>query len=814
MSEHDTLGILADEFVDRWRKGEFPTVAEYEEKHPALAHHIRAVFPLVVALEKIKDDRERPPPPKKGEPKELKKLGDFRIVRELGRGGMGVVYEAIQESLQRRVALKVLPKQLWQDDKGIRRFEREARMAANLHHTNIVPVFGFGEQDGHHYYVMQLIDGATLDRILAEPGRQKNLDMTRLALQAARALQYAHEHGVMHGDIKPSNFIVDHAGTLWIADFGLARAADHDSISHSGSLFGTLEYIAPERFQGQSDLRCDIYSLGLTLYEMFTGKVAFEDEDRSRLLKRVVAGDFPPPRTVRADIPRDLETIVLKACAVDPSDRYPTARALADDLECFVNGLPIRSRPASALYRFWKWCGRNPVVATLSGVAVALLVLVAVVATIGYVAQTRERRRVEATSATALEALDRIFDRFSARQSLGSVPQYLSKEDAELLQGLMTFYDRLAADDARKARAMLRVAHIHKWLGHHDEAVRAYREVIEKTELDALERARIHNEIGSTHLTAGRRKESREAHDRAAALLDPSNASHRYELARAYFLRSKRTIPGFGPNDDGPERPGPGPREDRTEALQFLAKAVKILEPMPSAPEQRFLLALCYREQTVDWLMHPDRASASGIEMLEDLVRDFPKVADYWYELAQTYLRFMLHHPDMTPELLQAAEAKLVKGLDQARQVFSDYPHIPEYQFALAHLYGRLAAIDERLDLRDRLERYLRLAIDVMSTLVDRFPEAPNYAFWLFRYRHQLGRYLFEAGRLEECGDVLKSAVASLDAWPDRTPVAHGMAYEGWSRLARVQELLGDAAAEEAKRRAEEHRQKMPARDR
>jgi serine/threonine-protein kinase len=236
---------------------------------------------------------------------------------------------------------------------------------------------------------------------LTESGRHYWLSVARIGIQVAEALDYAHAQGILHRDIKPSNLLLDTKGTIWVTDFGLAKAStEGDNLTHTGDIVGTLRYMAPERFNGVSDTRGDIYSLGLTLYEMVTERPAFEESDRGKLIKQVTGTSPPSPRKINSSIPRDLETIVLKATDREPARRYPTARALADDLKRFVDDKPIHARQASPAERLWRWCRRNPVVAGLSAAILTLLVALAVGSTIvalrfENMAQEESRLRVQ-----------------------------------------------------------------------------------------------------------------------------------------------------------------------------------------------------------------------------------------------------------------------------------------------------------------------------------------------------------------------------------------------------------------------------------
>jgi hypothetical protein len=331
-------------------------------------------------------------------------LGDFRIVREVGRGGMGVVYEAVQISLGRRVALKVLPFATALDPQHLARFRVEAQAAALLHHPHIVPVHAVGCDRGVHYYAMQFIDGRTLAELIAElresfnptgdaqhtiaptPTRRRQLARSAalLCLEAAEALEHAHSLGVIHRDVKPANLLIDATGRLWVADFGLARLGDGACATRSDNLVGTLRYMAPELALGRraiADGRADLYALGATLYELLTLRPAFAGKDRRVMLRQIAFEEPIAPRCLDPAIPRDLETIVLKAMTKEPESRYATAKHLADDLRQFLDDRPIRARRPSVLGVLSRYAKRHRaavatgVVCVLVASAVATLML-------------------------------------------------------------------------------------------------------------------------------------------------------------------------------------------------------------------------------------------------------------------------------------------------------------------------------------------------------------------------------------------------------------------------------------------------------
>ncbi len=457
---HDPLNALAEEFADRYRRGERPPLSEYTDRYPALADEIRELFPALVMMEDLGSVAGEPAP---AGPKSVPtELGDFRILREIGRGGMGVVYEAVQESLGRHVALKVLPSSFRMEPSHLERFRREARAAARLHHTNIVPVFGVGEHEGVHYYAMQYIQGQSLDGVITEvkrfreghasaaetPSPESNCSVAlslitgefrhrpaesdpagdtgrtlvppgeaprqatvspdahpqsgsssgltrqtevqyfrgvaRLGVQIAEALEYAHGQGILHRDIKPSNLLLDLHGTVWLTDFGLAKAQDSGEFTNAGDIVGTLRYMAPERLEGSSEPRSDIYGLGITLYEMLTLRPAFDDSQRGRLMERIRQEEPLRPRLRDPCVPPDLETVVLKAYAKNPVDRYATSQELADDLKRFLLDEPIRAKRPTLLQRARKWSRRHQAVVVTAAIGLLAAVIV-LVASVGWV---------------------------------------------------------------------------------------------------------------------------------------------------------------------------------------------------------------------------------------------------------------------------------------------------------------------------------------------------------------------------------------------------------------------------------------------
>jgi serine/threonine protein kinase/Tfp pilus assembly protein PilF len=454
--DQERLARILDDYLVAIEQGRSISPEELLAKHPDDAAQLRGYLSGLNLFHAVAVSPAQAlggiAPADIGIPAALQTIGDYRLVREIGRGGMGVVYEAWQVSLRRRVALKVLPFTSAHDAKQIGRFKNEAQAAAQVQHPNIVPVFAIGEENGVHYYVMQLIEGQSLTSLLESlrSGGHAASDVTvrnnaltynsrrgsgpvtsgsqpvhasdkllrmrasetldhirvvaRMGIQAAEALHAAHEYGIVHRDIKPSNLLLDDPGKLWVTDFGLARCRENQGLTQTGDVLGTMRYMSPEQALGRAalvDQRTDIYSLGLTMYELATlNHPADEFGEIQQLFDRNRPA-IKPLRHWNRHIPHDFQTIVLKCIAEYPQERYNTAKDLSADLERFMDGRPILASPPSVISRLGKWTKRNR-----GFVYAAAAVLLVSLVGLGLNSRMLSNERLEAKEHALLQAKD------------------------------------------------------------------------------------------------------------------------------------------------------------------------------------------------------------------------------------------------------------------------------------------------------------------------------------------------------------------------------------------------------------------------
>ncbi|QEH35161.1 Serine/threonine-protein kinase PrkC [Aquisphaera giovannonii] len=767
----------------------------------------------------------------------LDRVGDFRLLREVGRGGMGVVYEAEQVSLGRRVALKLLPARMGADAKHRGRFEREARAAAKLHHTNIVPVFGVGEHEGTPYYVMQFIEGRGLDAVIGElrrgpeaaaeteapaPGppaddpsgrppdtafvrsllngllaidtdatidadattdRDATSDgdattargtgegpdaapgpaavrpppgatapgpsppasaasvagragtraywraVARVGVQVAEALDHAHGRGVVHRDIKPSNLLVDATGSVFVADFGLAKSEDGPALTETGDVLGTLRYMPPEAFEGKSGPRGDLYSLGLTLYELAALRPAFDEPDRAGLIRAVTAGTPPRLRRAEPGVPRDLETIVQKAIERDPSHRYASAGALAEDLRRFLDDRPIAARRATGAERLWRWCRRNPLPASLAA-AFLLALLIGMAATTYYARrEALANGELRASASREQERFDLALDAIRSTREAVADDALLKEKRFEALRSRLlgdagAFYRRLEAQvrgrPDRRSRAALAAALF--------ELGELASEVESKEEALAVHRRALEIRRG---LAAG-------------ADAGPQD--------RAALARSEQAI-GRVCRDLGRVEEG----------LAAQGRALEVLRPLAAASPDDAQMQLDL-ERTYDGLMHLHADAGRFDEMLAvseealplqlRLAAARPSDPRFKVDAAKTHFDRAIAY-GRSGETLARARPSLDAAVALLREALSLDPAHPEARQVLGTCRHQIALLLEREGRDADAAREYEAAREGLEALVAEYPSSYEYRTRLAEALTYHGRFLARTGEAARAAAIL-----------------------------------------------------------
>jgi tetratricopeptide (TPR) repeat protein len=441
--------------------GQNPDQQELLRQHPDLADDLTAFFADQANLDRFAQpfvDQGIPPiaevtqdPAAVGAVSALlpriRYFGDYELLEEIARGGMGVVFKARQVSLNRLVALKLILKGELATAADVQRFRTEAEAAANLDHPNIVPIYEVGDHEGQAYFSMKLIEGGSLagasqGAVWCDAAGQRRA--AELVAKGAEAIHYAHQRGILHRDLKPANILLDGMGQPLITDFGLAKRLEGDRhLTRSGAVVGTPAYMSPEQARGEPLLTTasDVYSLGAILYELLTGKPPFRGATPLETLQQVAEQEPEHPAKIRPDVDRDLATIALKCLEKDPLRRYPSAQALADDLNRWLRGEPIVARPTWLWRRAVKWARRRPMAAALVGVALVATLAVGFFAYLASVADSR-RQVVEQRAAlerTAVAAMGGRFD--DAEESLEQAAALgASKGEILLWRGQIALY--------------------------------------------------------------------------------------------------------------------------------------------------------------------------------------------------------------------------------------------------------------------------------------------------------------------------------------------------------------------------------------
>jgi len=617
--------------------------------------------------------------------------------------------------------------------------------------------------------------------------------------------------------------LVDRQGCVWIGDFGLAKQDSHPGVTRTGDLIGTLRYMAPEQFQGESDARSDIYSLGLLLYELLTLHPAFPESRHGPLIQQKTTSQVSTLRSIDPSIPRDLETIILKACALDPAHRYQSADELAEDLRRYAEDRPIRARRTSPAERLWRWSRRNPLVASLSGVAVVLVAAVAVVSAVGNHRTNKalksavdaaliadaERERAEGNLQLAVRALDEIMSNVSDR----GIPQTLqvgidgdearlenvmvTAADAALLQSMLPFFDEFASDnrarlDVQAARSLDRIGAIQQRLGKLSEAETALRQAVEiyqklvsaspdDSQL-AIDLATTWNQIGTVRSQGGNLPDAEAAHAAALDVLKASSAASTSDRGRFQIAETLNLLGSVGSRTGGGEVPfvvtGPPPggpprdhvappvaRIDRDEGVrQAVAILKQLLDREPGNTDYQFALAKSYRIQIRAGLPGSQRRDPAHVRQA---------AADAIQILKQLVSRFPdspIYTYELAGTLMRAAqrvpdfelserESRIREALQLAQQLVSTHPQVPEYQALLAGAERRLGEYAHLRGEAVEAEQRYQHALELHRQLSSRFLSVSLYQIAYAQTLSEWAQVQRDRGQVEVGKEALENAI-------------------------------------------------------
>lgn len=725
------------------------------------------------------------------------RIGNYDVVAELGRGGMGVVYQARHHGLDRFVAIKMILAGGYASEESVRRLRTEAEAVARLQHPNVVQIYDVGEHDGQPFLVLEYLEGGNLaQRVAGKP--QSPRVAAQLIQTLSRTIDYAHANGILHRDLTPSNVLLSEISakrakdpetgaldidleraTPKITDFGLAKRLD-DGVGHTrtGAVMGTPGYMSPEQAMGNAEVigpSCDIYSLGAMLYELLTGRPPFVGETALDTLEQVIRQEPVPPTRLHPKVPRDLETICLKCLEKEPAKRYATAGEIADDLERYRKGEPILARRAGTVLRLWRWSKRRP--------AAAALILVSVLAAVTLLAGSywssslvrNERDRAEEHLSLALRAVDGMLTEVG-EQDFAYEPRLDEKRQALLARALALYQEFLAkqADNTRlqleTAQAFRRMGDIERWLGQQERAEAAYVQAIQL--IDRLRNdqpadpryerwlAYCHNYLGEVHRQSSQPKLAEQSYRRAYALSErlhrefPENVEYAQELARAQYnsgILCRETN-----------------RHD--EAERNLSQSAELLQTLAEThaedPSIRQELARAHINLGTVFRAtgRRDRAIESSdraIVLLDELATRFPLRPDYRFELAVVHSnRGNLH---ARTGATAAALVDYQEGGSLLESLIADFPTAPALRQELANTYNSLAALQAATGNLAEAERTWTLAVDLLRELVTQHASAVVYRADLGMALGNLGWAMTEQKQFTAARELIHEGVRLLD---------------------------------------------------
>lgn len=821
--ERERLAKILDEYLLGLERGEPVDPSELLARHPEMAERLRGYLSGLALFHQAASPSW--PAAISGGPDLGAVLGDFRLLREIGRGGMGVVYEAVQISLGRRVAVKLLPFTGPINDKQIARFKHEAQAAAQIDHPNIVPVFAIGQERGIHYFAMQLIGGQSLSGLITEMrdepphGAQgtgnvsqaaDTLDhvmaVARMGVQAAEALGAAHEIGVVHRDIKPSNLLLDDKGKVWITDFGVARCRTESCLTETGYVVGSMPYMSPEQAMGQSamvDHRSDIYSLGITLYELATLRHPCEGAAHAETAIEFSRSEWRRPRCWNNSIPLDFESIILKAMSESRDDRYATSQEMATDLQRFLEGKPILARPPSLGSRLEKWARRHQrmVAAAATTLAVCMLGLVVGLVMIGTERNARNAalktatennlradqnyQRAEAKFRQAHEVLNRFGVRVN--QLLANNVPGAEKVRRELLADMLPYYREFAREAAHDpslqadlALTYSKIGHLSEQIGSQADAEEAYRdarnifEQLVRSHPKNLEHQRslalCCNNLGQVLQAAGKTTAAHHELQRALEIQQelakdqPATADVNAQLA------TTNSNLGLLSSQTG----------EKLKAAEYYQAAIRLQESFRQAAplDEANLNSLAASYNNLSALFLPGRPAFAqkwverALNLQLTLVRQYPTQRKYQSDLAVSYNNLGALHSRQDKFL--EAELCFRDAITIQQRLVNISPLISSFRRELATSYNNLGMAQSNAMSLTEAAASFQSALEIQEELVNSHPRDVALLGGLGGIYNNLGMLLQQRQDLEGANAAYDKAIAAQRQAHYRAPrMAH-----------------------------------------
>lgn len=693
------LSHVIETYLEAYRKGVAPSPEDYSKQYPDCERELLEMLSALVSMEEFGKTKKNILLGKTPELPVPESLGEFKILERLGAGGMGTVYKAIQLSLNRPVAIKILSP-LWStDNELIKKFELESQVIARLHHPNIVQVFGAGHEQGYHFYVMELINGKEVMQHAIQslfPSCSLSNAVAKVGLQAAQALAYAHSCKVLHRDIKPSNILLDHEGCAHISDFGLATILDENdsALLASRSHFGSLPYMSPECLSGKThSYASDQYSLGLTLYDLMSGKPSFGTGNPTSILKQISNQQFGAIEKIDSDLKR----ILLKSMSYLPEDRYTTVDEMAEDLKRYLNNEPIRARPVSSLRRVWLWARRRPAIACLSSLAAILLIAWMTSLLSGYRHLSLALQQSEQNAQVADHALSAAF-KYSS--------ELPGTQNTRLLLTLLPYYEMISSQERL---ADSKIADANRILGQ--IAMRGGKTTLAedsfKRTLSIFRQPSDRNLLASCLHAQGRKEEAQ--------------AIWR-EIAKGNDIEAVKACRALA----GPLRPMPGQEDviphsgNPKELERAMDILVVLLKQNPQNPDYRFTLASILSEEP-DLAKKIDGRTTKDIalETLQQLVTEVPQQPAY-----RLLLLRLAAKTNLRKEKFAENQERMTIALQQADELLAQWPNEPEVLITAADVRQKYAIALIQQERKEEAVRLFEKSIGLLEILI-RHPDCP-----------------------------------------------------------------------------------------